>query len=51
VIASIDTIAQAGGTQVYVEIIANPLHRPTAESGDAEAERYEPKLHLPDRPD
>jgi hypothetical protein len=51
VIASIDSTAKAGGPQVYVEIIANPLHRPTAESEASDAESYAPESRLPDRPD
>lgn len=51
VIASIDATAKAGCPQVYVEIVANPIHRQTAETGAAEDEGYEPKSRLPERPD
>jgi len=51
VIASIDAAAKAGGAQVYVEIVANPIHRQIAETEAFEAESPASKSRLPERPD
>ncbi len=51
VIASIDAVAKAGGPQVYVEILANPVLRGGAEQESAVNEREVPVSRLPDRPD
>ena len=51
VIASIDTVAKAGHPQVYVEIVANPIHRMTAETDAPASEFNATESRLPDRPD
>jgi hypothetical protein len=51
VIASIDTVAKAGNPQVYVEIVANPIHRMTAETEAPGSDAPVGESRLPDRPD
>ena len=51
VIASIDAVAKTGSPQVYVEIVANPIHRMTAESEAPTEEFNSAESRLPDRPD
>ena len=51
VVTAIDATAKTGGAQVYVEIIANPIHRQTADTEESAIEERAPESRLPDRPD